>query len=53
MEFISGGNIFQKLFNKPMQKKSDFGGRECFFENPPFPPPESPYINFVSVLSGV
>ena len=30
MEFISRGNIFQKLLNKPMQRKSDFGGQEYF-----------------------
>ena len=52
MEFISGGNIFSKPLNKPMQRTSDFGGREYVFENRPPPPPKVPYINFVSVLSG-
>ena len=29
--------FFQKLLNKPMQRKSDFEGREYFDENPPPP----------------
>ena len=52
MEFISGGNIFlKKILNKPMQRKSDFGGREYCFRKSPLP--RVPYVNFVSVLSGV
>ena len=33
MEFVWGGNIFQKFLNKSVQKESDFGGKEYFFEN--------------------
>ena len=33
MESIWARNIFQKFFNKPMQKESDFGGQGYFFEN--------------------
>ena len=61
MEFISGGNIFLKNFSINLCKGSVIlEGKNIlfyfiiFFENhPPPPPPKVPYINFVSVLSGV
>ena len=30
MEYIWGENIFQKCFDKPMERESDFGGLEYF-----------------------
>ena len=38
MEFLWGRNIFLKLFNKPMQRERNFGGKKYFFENFIAPP---------------
>ena len=39
LEFIWGVIFFQKFLNKLLQRDSDFGGQEYFFENSIAPPP--------------
>ena len=52
MEFISGGNIFFKNFSVNLCKgRVILEGENIFSKSPPSP--RVPYINFVSVLSGV
>ena len=36
--------FFEKLLNKPMQRESDFGGRENFFLENSIAPPESQLV---------